>query len=299
MDKLLYIFYRYRQTIALLLAVVFFNYALARLAIVVLESYISLPPAPFQAYQPAKQNRQVQKNFAYFSNKILDTALFPDLFSKDKSSENIDSISVDTTGPEFRKLGLRLLGTVTGPRWLSRAYIKSTRSKDKKEKMGKAYKLNQSINGAKLVWIGRDRVKLKYQGRTETLYLYPKKEKKKRQTRVSQLKSSRTIKKTMTRGELQKKVFGNLNNIMKGIAIMPHFKGGRMAGYRIKKIHPRNVLYSLGARSGDIVKAVNGHKIDDIKKVLKLWERVQKERNIKVDILRRGRIISYNFDIRE
>ncbi len=300
MDKLLYIFYQYRQTILLIIALMFVNYALARLAIVFIEPLIEIPVVSFQPYQAQKANAAQKKDFAYYSNAILNSRLFPDLMTKDNNETNGSNLStMDTMGPEFKKLGLSLLGTITGPSWFSRAYIKSTRSKDPKEKSGKAYKRGETINGAKLVLIRRDRVKMIYQGQAEWLYLYPKKQKKKPKPNApNQMQSSRTIKRVMTRGDLQKKVFGNLNNIMKGIAIMPHFQGGKMNGYRIKKIHPSNVLYSLGARSGDIVKAVNGHQIDDIKKVLKLWERVQKENNIRVDILRRGSIISYDFNIR-
>lgn len=301
MNTVLYFFYRYRQGLALFFSVLLFDLVLVEAVISMIQPMLAPPIPPMQTQWQEKAKAGKQKTLQDYQNLIMETTLFPDQLSTD-SEQSIDNEQLSQSGssPAFERLRLKLLGTVTGPRWFSRAYIRALRSKDKAAKSGRAYKTGEKVEGAKIVWIGRDRVKLLYQGNKETLYLYPKKQKKEEQNnKNSSTESDRTIKKVMTRGEVQKKVFGNINNIMKKIAIMPHFKNGKMRGYLIKKIHPSNPLYALGARSGDIVKAVNGHKIDNIKKVMKLWERVKKESNIQVDIKRKSKILTYDFHLRD
>lgn len=302
MERLIFIFYRFRGSIFTFTAVVLFNYALADIAVRISEHLLQ-PEAPkFSPQRKAKQGSGRQSSLTELKAAILKGPLFPNSDPGDgaENKSDIDSNSLPQASVQFEKLGLVLTGTVTGPSWFSRAYIKSARTKDENLKNGRAFKLGQVIDGAKLTWISRDKVYLLYDNNKEVLYLYPQEEKKEsRNGSVPSLKSGKTIKKVMSKGDLNKKIFNNLNNIMKGIAVKPYFKGGKMDGYLIKKIKRTNVLHSLGARSGDIVKAVNDHKINDIKKVLKLWEGMREERQIKVDILRRGQIVTYDFEIRE
>jgi general secretion pathway protein C len=52
-------------------------------------------------------------------------------------------------------------------------------------------------------------------------------------------------------------------------------------------------------RSGDLVKRVNGHELNQIDQMYKLWENIKDDSRITVDIERNSQIYSFDFEIRE
>ncbi len=295
-EQTLLFFYKYRSKALSFAAVLFLNYSLSDIAVQVADYYLQSEPPSMQLRRAPTARKPDQLSHQELKNAILGGPLFSGARDPESDNSAVEKPSGPQVSEEFSKLGLELTGTVTGPDWFSRAYIKVKNSKDPGLQEGRAYKIGAMVQDSKVLWIGRDKVLLFYNGAREWLYLYPVE--KKPAEKKSVFGSGAAVKRVMSRGDLNKQVFNNLNNIMKGIAVGPNFVGGKMDGYLIRKIKPNNVLYSLGARSGDIVKAVNGHAIDDIKKVLKLWEGMREERQIRVDLLRGGKIVTYDFEIR-
>jgi general secretion pathway protein C len=109
----------------------------------------------------------------------------------------------------------------------------------------------------------------------------------------------RTVRKILSRSEVQTKVFDRVNQILTQIAISPYMVNGRMEGLRLIRVPNDSIVYELGGRSGDILRRVNGHQVDQIDQMYKLWENIKDDSVISVDLERRNQMYTYQFEIRE
>ncbi len=191
---------------------------------------------------------------------------------------------------------LILLGTISGPRSIARALVKNRR-----EKEPQVYKLGNDIVGYRIVRIDNAKVYLKKDGNVEILDLYTKETqgsgKDASPTINRGAASSSLVKKSLSRAEIQQKVLNNIDNALKGIRAGPYRVKGKIEGYKLFKVRPYNILYKLGARSGDIVKRVNGHQVDSTEKLVKMWENLKDDSKITIDLERGGKLIRYDLSI--
>ena len=90
-----------------------------------------------------------------------------------------------------------------------------------------------------------------------------------------------------------------MDNALKGLRAGPYRENGEVAGYRLIKVRPYNILYKLGARNGDIVRRINGKKIDSTEKLYKMWDALKSDSRITADIERGGKIMTFEYNISE
>ncbi len=209
-----------------------------------------------------------------------------------------DSSSPDTSdepAPSGNLKDLTLLGTISGPSSIARALIKK-----KKEKNPEVFKLWNEVYGFKLVRIDSSKVYLKTGEQVEILDMYAKDKKGKSDSKSKTSKSSKSASKdsqSISRSELQQKVFNNIDNALKGLRAGPYRVGGKIEGYKLFRVRPSNILYTYGARSGDIVKRVNGHPVNSTEKLMQMWGSLKEESKISVDIERGGQVKTFDFSI--
>ncbi len=70
--------------------------------------------------------------------------------------------------------------------------------------------------------------------------------------------------------------------------VVPNFKNGKREGLKLVGLSPNSVYTKLGIQSGDVLRAVNGHKITTSQQALDLFEKLKSEREVSVEIERRG-----------
>lgn len=195
---------------------------------------------------------------------------------------------------------LTLLGTITGPNSIARAMILKTGEKN--PGIFALYKVNSDVSndvyGNKLVWIADSKVYLDSGGQRVTLDLYAK------QTispgindSSRKAASAGNFSRTLSRAEIRQKVFNNMDNALRGIQAGPYRVNGKIVGYRLINVRPYNVLYKLGARSGDIIRRVNGQQLDSTEKLMSMWESVKNDPKITVDLERGGKPVQFDFNI--
>ncbi|MCC5813321.1 MAG: general secretion pathway protein GspC [Leptospira sp.] len=114
---------------------------------------------------------------------------------------------------------------------------------------------------------------------------------------TQQLTSSQTIQKVLSREDVNRKL-KDPNVIYKDARFGPHLVDGKIEGYKLYQVARSHIFYSLGARSGDIVKRVNGMPLNETEKMLEIWKSVQTAPKIAIDLDRKGKIITYEFLIR-
>ncbi len=214
----------------------------------------------------------------------------------------LDSGFFRMAGPESASSGvagssalsdLQLLGTISGPPAIARALIKKNT-----EKEPVIFRLYGNVYGYKLVGIDNAKVYLKANNKVEVIDMFaiPARDAGVPPTGPGQ---EGKIKQTISRAELQQKVLNNMDNALQGLRAGPHRVDGKILGYKIFRIQPSSILYKLGARNGDVVLRVNGHPIDSTEKLYKMWQSIQGESKITVDLDRGGKLINYDFSITE
>ncbi len=194
---------------------------------------------------------------------------------------------------------LDLVGTITGPASIARALIQ--KRGEKYPQLFALYKISKEINnnvyGYKLVGITDSRVYLKINGEKKVLDLYEKESSGNSKIPLSSRGKNQVIRKTLSRAEIKQKVFNNLDNALKGLVAGPYRVNGQIQGYRLKRVRPYNILYKFGARSGDIVKRVNGKTLTSTQGLYQMWEEIKNDSQITIDIQRHNRILTYDFKI--
>ena len=230
-------------------------------------------------------------SFDDYQKVILDETNFFEVapVTNDTSSESSDNQPV----PSGELKDFTLFGTISGPSSIARALIKK-----RGEKYPEVFKLWNDVYGYKLVRIDASKVYLKSGEQVDILDMFAKDESKQTGSRFTGSRSSSTqSKQTISRAEIQQKVFNNMDNALKGIRAGPYRVSGKIEGYKLFRVRPNNILYQLGARSGDIVKRVNGHPVDSTEKLLNMWGSIQGDSKITVDIERGGKIQTFDFNI--
>jgi general secretion pathway protein C len=101
----------------------------------------------------------------------------------------------------------------------------------------------------------------------------------------------------MSRAELQQKLMNDMDNMLRGMRAGPHRVDGKVEGFKLFQLAPTNMLYRLGARTGDVIKRINGHPIDSTEKLYRMWQTFPKESRVQVDIERGSQNITFDITI--
>lgn len=244
-----------------ILTIILFSYTSATAINQIIKHNIS----PMSVEKPKRISRRLhteqQASWQDYQGGIIEKSFFK-IPSAEESSE---SEAVETSS----LTELTLLGTITGPWKIARAMIK--KSGEKEAGIFALLKVNTDISndvyGHKLTRIYDTKIILESNGQKYELSLYEKKKVGGSESSSSTASGSgETIKKTISRSELQQVASGKIDNATRGLRAGPYRLNGQIAGYRLIRVRPYNILYKLGARSGDIIKRVNGKALDSTEK---------------------------------
>ena len=101
---------------------------------------------------------------------------------------------------------------------------------------------------------------------------------------------------TLKRSRIESAV-KDVNTLMKQVRIRPHFRNGKPDGLRLTGIRPNSIFYNMGLKSGDIITGVNSNNIESVDDVLKLYQNLQSSSSVRLQIKRRGRPKTMNYNI--
>lgn len=176
------------------------------------------------------------------------------------------------------------------------------------ERESSIYRKGDLLDGLEVVKIERHRVFLSDGLKTTVLPMYYRytakkagitREPLKRKEEVDFSSGSRVFKKVLSRSDIENRLFSRANQILSQIAISPHLVDGNMEGLRLVRVPSDNIVYELGARSGDIIRRVNGHELKQVDQMYSLWENIKDDSFITVELERGNQLLSYSFEIRE
>jgi general secretion pathway protein C len=276
----------------------------------------------------SKGNKSVQSKGPSEKNKIPEKAKAP-LYSRPTLNETeidklvtLNPFKISPTGPSAEDMkpkkpaerikkpqvvnkiqphNLKLTGTITGTiGWASIC--------DQKKKTETFYKEGELIkDGVKLVSVRRNEVTISWNGEEEILKT--KEDRKQRTTiqqnpadintgqsdyQIQQESTNQTV--TVSQNDL-KNNFRNLSQLLSQMRVQAHFEKGKPAGFLISKVRKDSFVSRLGAKEGDIIRAVNGKKIDSVQKAFRLYNTLKNSKSVTMSITRNGKPVNINFAV--
>ncbi len=208
----------------------------------------------------------------------------------------------DISELEETKLKLKLWGTVSGKGEKAYAVIE-----DQKKRLQNLYRENDTIMGATVKRILREKVVLTVDGKDEVLAMekvgsgsYPAGRSSPRPpvaAAFSGTPSGEAQQISLSRQTIDE-AMNDINGLMDQAKIRPHFRNGKPDGLTISRIRRDSIFTRLGLRSGDIITGVDGQAIESVDDALKFYNQLKSSPSVSLEIRRRGRPkqIEYNIE---
>ena len=89
----------------------------------------------------------------------------------------------------------------------------------------------------------------------------------------------------------------DMGQLMREARIVPHFKDGKTDGFKVFNIKSNSLFKTIGIENGDIIQRVNGMDISGPEQGLQIFETLRNEKDITIDLTRRGRKTTLNYTI--
>lgn len=203
--------------------------------------------------------------------------------------------------PSEDDLEIALIGTVAGSPSLSRAIIR-----DLETNVLGQYKTGDRILTASIEKIERDRVVLRHRGRLKVLGLHnpqsrPAASGNARPTLQAKAPSSGPA----APAPMPKAVAGSTADRLRQTAMMltkatvrPHAVDGEVEGLEVSDLEGIGGAENLGLRDGDVVRAINGHRLNSKQKAFQIAMKARSQTTLDVELMRDNKIETFSLPLR-
>jgi len=89
----------------------------------------------------------------------------------------------------------------------------------------------------------------------------------------------------------------NLEKVWNNIAITDVKNGNKIEGFKIQRVNLNSVFGKLGLLKGDIIKKINGRKIDSYADAFKVYNDIGKIDLLTIEVLRNNEIVELSYEI--
>jgi general secretion pathway protein C len=90
----------------------------------------------------------------------------------------------------------------------------------------------------------------------------------------------------------------NIGQAMTDARLLPSLKDGKVEGFRASEVKSTGVFSMIGIKNGDVLLRLNDFPIDAPDKALQSFIGLKGQNRLKLDIIREGRPVTFNYDIR-
>ena len=217
-----------------------------------------------------------------------------------------DSTSNDTGASLLARtrLQVRLLGTIAGDAEIARAVIE-----DMTSKVQDIYKVGDSVQGAEVRHIARNRVILLVDGKSEVLELYltasgaPADARSSTPGPAIDIDLSKAVSViSPTQFEINKKALlaqiGGVEAVVKAAKLTPYVVDGKTEGLRITGLDNISMARFVGIQNEDVIQVVNGQTLTSRQKAYQVMRKARTQGNLNVQLLRDGEEKALTFGIK-
>ena len=90
----------------------------------------------------------------------------------------------------------------------------------------------------------------------------------------------------------------NISQAMTDARLLPSQKDGKVEGFKASEVKPTGVFAMIGIKNGDVLLRLNDFPIDSPDKALQSFIGLKGQNRLKLDMIRDGRPVTFNYDIR-
>ncbi len=228
------------------------------------------------------QSNQAARDGDRISMDRYETIVSRNLFQTEADSKP-ETRSVDLEALKQTELNLRLWGTVAGSGQRAYAVIE-----DRAKKTQDLYRVGDSIQGAEIRMIFREKVVLNVNGRDEVLQMEERSGAEPGRPAVASKIPPESPESVSVPRERVDDATGNINELMKQARIRPHFQDGKPAGLVITRIQDNSIFSDMGLENGDVIVGVDGNPIQSVDDALQLYQGMKESSGVKLQIVRQG-----------
>lgn len=290
-----------------ILFIVLFAYLAAKIGNTVVVAYLLPDTTPGVAQttpSPKPRGTAGKKSLRQYS-PIAKQSIFNSEHTGEEAATTAPRKPKSTEPLKKSELNVKLIGTIVGPPDESYAIIE-----DPREREQQLYEINDMIQDtARVLRISRCKVVLLRDGVEEVLECLEDEDKdRKKPSPVRYAASEDTgnehgVRKVseseymIDEGEVEN-ALNNINQLMTQIRVVPNFQDGEANGFKVFAIKPKSIFAQIGLKNGDVIKKVNDQDITTPDKAFQAFQELRNEKNLNVEILRRGQQKSLNYEIR-
>ena len=285
----------------------FFAYLIAKIGnTLILANLPERQPDLSQGARPGYVERGTTgKKSLRLYGPIAKRNVFNSAYTGETEGERNQKAAKSTEPLKKADLNVELIGTVAGSPQNSFAIIEDNQSRNQE-----LYQVDDMIQGdARVVAISRCKVVV-LRGGAEQIIECPEPDEKadKRSAAVRYAGSpakddSYNVKQVsdsqyVIAEEEVESALGNINQLLTQIRVVPNFQDGKADGFKVFAIKPDSIFAKVGLKNGDVIRKVNGQDISSPEKAFGLFQELRNEKNLTVEISRRGRTESISYEIR-
>ena len=269
-------------------------WALSGIFLTILSSLLEVSPR-IKIVSNIKKPANVEKHSMEYYSVVGSKNIFNPSARASNGGPRKDLFTIEEQRPAT-DLKLELKGTITGDPKHSFAIIE-----DNDKKKQDLYRLNDTIKDAKLVKILEDKVIILRNGQEEALLMAFEDTMPDR--KFLKKKAARSVERISgTKYRLDREAvtdaMGDLTQFMSQLSLKPHYVSGKPAGFQISKIKPGSLISKMGLRNGDVIKNINNMTIDSPEQAIEVYQQLQNESSLSIEVERRGRKKTYTYEIR-
>lgn len=90
----------------------------------------------------------------------------------------------------------------------------------------------------------------------------------------------------------------NIGQAMTDARLLPSVKDGKVEGFRASEVKPAGIFGMVGIKNGDVILSINDFAVDSPEKAIQSLVSLKGQSRIKLDLIRDGRPVTLNYDIR-
>ena len=90
----------------------------------------------------------------------------------------------------------------------------------------------------------------------------------------------------------------NLPHVLTQARAVPYFKAGNPIGMRFFAVKKGSPFHQIGLKNGDILQEVNGERVADPTRALKLFSVLKEQKELKLKVLRSNKIVELSYHVK-
>jgi len=204
-------------------------------------------------------------------SEIFERDLFGSRVSALRGEQSVPVDDDSSVLPSEDELEIALLGTVAGSPAISRAIIKNLET----NVLGQ-YKTGETVLTASIESIEKDRIVLLHRGRRKVLYL--RNPPRPVATFADRLRHTAML--------------------LPKATVEPHSVAGEVEGLRVTDLDNIGGAQDLGLRDGDVIRAINGHRLDSKQKAFQIAMKARSQATLSVELMRDNKIKTFSLPLR-